>query len=586
MNTLLHELNLIFSNAFQAAFADNQTAIDALVITPSTQPQFGDYQCNSAMRLAKLLGKAPRDIATLIIEQVKQQPKHDELIAKLEVAGPGFINIHLSTETLAKRCQLLATSPQLGIDASAHTAQRVVIDFSSPNTAKEMHVGHLRSTIIGDALARVFEFLGYQVLRLNHIGDWGTAFGMLITYLQQQQPDVLSGKKPAELPDLVQWYKASKVQFDNDDAFKKQAQLAVVALQRGDAAERQAWEIICRISREAYQHIYNRLHIDLIERGESFYNDDLPGIIDALEKKQLIELSDGAKCVFLPGYKNRDGNPLPFMVQKSDGGYNYSSTDLAAIKQRAEQEKADRIIYVTDAGQATHFAMLFDCAKAADFLDQRDIQLDHVPFGLVLGPDGKKFKTRSGDTVKLSDLLDTAVSKAHTLLKQRNEDWPDDEVQHAAEVLGISAIKYADLSSNRSSNYQFSFDNMLQFEGNTAAFLLYSYVRIQSIKRKVDTDIDALSQNTAIELAHESERTLGLAINQFAEVLDKVADELLPNRLCDYLYQLAEQFNAFFRDCRIAGDPQQNSRLLLAELCGRTLKTGLSLLGIDTLDRM
>jgi len=507
------------------------------------------------------------------------------MIAQLEIAGPGFVNITLNPEFLSQKTNILLHDSHLGIDLP-ESPQRIIIDFSSPNVAKEMHVGHLRSTIIGDCLARLFEYLGHDVVRHNHIGDWGTAFGMLITYMKEEIPQVLTGEQKTDLTHLVTWYKASKKRFDEDPSFKKKTHLEVVALQQGQKEARNAWKIICEISRKAYQEIYDLLDIHLIERGESFYNPYLAEIVSDLEKKGLVQTSHGAKCIFLEGFQNREGEPLPLMVQKSDGGYNYDTTDMATIYHRIKIELGNRLIYVTDAGQSTHFQMIFKTAEKAGYLDSSKVRVDHVPFGLVLGPDGKKFRTRSGETERLLDLLQAAIDYADKILQERNPNMEEGERQRLAHILGIGAIKYADLSNHRLSDYAFSYDRMLRFEGNTAAFLMYAYVRVAGIKRKVNINPLTLLETNYIKLEHASEIELGLHLLRFQEALHSVADDLLPNRLTDYLYTLAEKFNAFFRDCRVEGSPQQNERLLLCEATARVLKQGLSLLGVQTVDRM
>jgi len=504
---------------------------------------------------------------------------------KSAIAGPGFINITLNTAYLSHYVDNILKTPHLGINLP-EKPQRIIIDFSSPNTAKEMHVGHLRSTIIGDCLSRLFEFLGYDVLRLNHIGDWGTAFGMLIAYMKQQAPDVLQGNEITDLTHLVSWYKESKQLFDTDPDFKKKSQLEVVALQSGNPEALKAWGIICDISRRAYQEIYDLLDITITERGESFYNPLLASTVADLESKGLVTVSNGAKCIFLEGFQNREGDTLPLMVQKSDGGYNYDTTDMAAIRHRIDVEKGDRLIYVTDAGQAQHFKMVFMAAEKAGYLDPFQVRVDHVPFGLVLGNDGKKFRTRSGDTEKLIDLIDNAIKEAGRILAERSPEMPDEERQSLASNLGIGAIKYADLSCHRTSDYTFSYERMLRFDGNTAAFLMYAYVRIIGIKRKVKADIETLKQTQKIHLEHPSEIALGVHLAQFAEALETVADDLLPNRLTDYLYTLAEKFNAFFRDCRVEGSAQQDQRLLLCETVASVMKQGLEIFGLKTVDKM
>ena len=554
-------------------------------VVPSTQPQFGHYQCNSCLKIGKNYKKNPKEVALQIINLLQEEASYAVFFAKLEVAGPGFINITLSSHFLEKRVNNLLKDPFLGSPRPEHS-QKIIVEFSSPNVAKELHVGHLRSTIIGDSLARVLSFLGYNVLRLNHIGDWGTQFGMLIQYLLEKQPKVLSGEDPTDLEHLMGWYKQSKVCFDQDEEFKKKAQMQVVKLQGGDPQAIKAWEMICTISRKAFQAIYELLDVKIEERGESFYNPFLADIVADFEKKGLITVSDGAKCVFLEGVFGRDGTPLAMIIQKRDGGYNYETTDVAALKHRVEVEKADRIIILTDAGQALHFDMVFQAARKALYYDPSKVQLDHVTFGVVLGLDGKKFKTRSGETEKLIDLLQEAVDRARVIIEERLPDISSSEKESIARTLGIGAVKYADLSGNRIKDYTFSYDRMLKFEGNTAAFLLYAFVRIQGIKRKSGKDLSSLEKKEQIRLSHASEIDLALHLCQFAEVLQAIARDLMPNRLADYLYALAEKFNAFYRDCRVEGVEEESSRLLLCEATGLVLKKGLELLGLNVAERM
>ncbi|MBS0288451.1 MAG: arginine--tRNA ligase [Proteobacteria bacterium] len=564
--------------ALERAFSSRLQDL-SVEVTRSTHARFGHYQCNSAMKLTKVLQLPPREIAAKMISILEEENTQGEF-EKIEVAGPGFVNITLSSKYISQFCQKIEKNLGLKLE----NPQKIAIDFSSPNTAKEMHVGHLRSTIIGDCLARLFEYQGHQVLRLNHIGDWGTAFGMLIAYIKKFEPEIISGKKQANLVLLVSLYKAAKKLFDEDELFKKNAQLAVVSLQKGDNETLKIWEFICDISRKAYQEIYDLLDVHLIERGESFYNPFLEKTIQDLEDKGLITFSDGAKCLFLDGFVNREGEPLPFMLQKSDGGFNYATTDIASIRHRIQDEHCDRLIYVTDAGQAMHFAMLFAAAKKAGYLNPDKVRADHVPFGLVLGPDGKKFKTRSGETERLIDLLTTAITQAETILNARNEEkeaMSTQEIKEIAHVLGINAVKYADLACNRTHDYVFSYEKMLRFEGNTAAFLMYAYVRIHGIKRKIQQYDKAI-----IQLIHPSEIALGLHLCQLSEILHAISDDLMPNRLCEYLFELAEKFNAFFRDCRVEGSIEQNQRLALCELTAKILQEGLSILGLKTVTRM
>jgi len=550
-------------------------------VAQTTHSQFGHYQCNSSMKLSHILGKNARTIAEQIIQHWDWD--NEKMIEKLEVAGPGFINITLASSFLAKELTQIAEDRRLGVPPLSQK-KRIIVEFSSPNIAKELHVGHLRSTIIGESLARLFEFLGHDVIRLNHIGDWGTQFGMLINYLKKHEPDVLSGAKETDLPSLMHWYRDAKKLFNVDPDFKKHSQIQVVNLQNGERESINAWKKLCSISRKGFQEVYDILDVKIMERGESFYNQMLPQVVEDYEKKGMITLSNGAKCVFLEGFKNKDGTPLPMILQKSDGGYNYATTDSAAILHRVQEEQANRIIYVVDAGQQLHFQMVFKAAERAGYYDPRKVQIEHVPFGLVLGPDGKKFKTRSGNTEKLIDLLQEAIHRAYTLLQKRLPHIEKKELDRLAHILGIDAIKYADLSSHRIKDYLFSYDRMLNFEGNTAAYLLYSYVRIQGIKRKCGKE--ASSTILSIELNHPSEISLGLKLRQLGEALSAMDQQLLPNRLSDYLYELAEKFHAFFRDCRVKGSPQERSRLALCEITARIIKQGLYILGMEIMDQM
>jgi arginyl-tRNA synthetase len=577
MQTSLDFVSEKFVRAIGSAFPDVAGVQQLVEVTRSTKAEFGHYQCNSAMRLTKAVGQKPRDIAKTIVDNVDRGD-----IAQLEIAGPGFINIHLDPAYISRAVQMMADDDRLAVPL-AQPAKRIIVDFSSPNTAKEMHVGHLRSTIIGDCLSRLFEFLGHDVLRLNHIGDWGTQFGMLITYMKDKAPEVLTGVESTDLTHLVKWYKASKKCFDEDPLFKKRSQEEVVLLQGGEPVARRAWEVLCAISRVAYQEIYDILDVELEERGESYYNPFLEDTVADLAQRGLVVESGGAKCIFLDGFKNREGDPLPLIIQKSDGGYNYDTTDMAAIRHRINEEKADRIIYVTDAGQAQHFKMLFSAAEKAGYLDLDRVQVDHVPFGMVLGADGKKFRTRSGETERLLDLLTAAVDHASKILEGRDVDLSDSERKDLARALGISAVKYADLSGSRTADYVFSYERMLRFEGNTAAFLLYAYVRVAGIRRKVGRSAKA---GTKIVLEHPSEISLGMHLSRFGEVLERTTHDLLPNRLTEFLYELADKFNAFFRDCRVEGSEQQEERLLLSETVARTLQRGLRIVGVQTVERM
>ena len=581
MKTLFHILQEGFTQTIADAYPDLSESQVSADIAPCNHEGFGHYQCNSALRLAKILKKPPREVAQQIIKAAAS--KIGSLCDQIEIAGPGFINITLSSLMLSQEVQGLLSDPFLGADRTK-TPQKIIVEFSSPNIAKELHVGHLRSTIIGDCLARLFEFLGDDVLRLNHIGDWGTQFGMLIAYIQEHK-EWKEGDR-VTLSELMAWYRSSKEEFDRDPQFKKRAQAQVVKLQSGDDEAMRMWRAICATSREGFAEIYKLLDVHIEERGESFYNPFLKEMVDELDRKGLLSLSDGAKCVFLEGFVNREGEPLPLMVQKSDGGYNYDTTDMAALRYRIFQDHADRIIIVTDQGQSLHFQLVFKAGERAGWFHDGKPAVDHVAFGLVLGPDGKKFKTRSGETEKLLDLLNGGVEKAKMIISERLPDISREELDHLAHVIGIGALKYADLSSHRTKDYTFSYDRMLRFEGNTAVFLLYSYVRINGIKRKTNRSLAQLIKNEKIELTHPSEMALGLHVRRFGETLEMLARDLLPNRLTDYLYELAEKFNAFFRDCRVEGSKEEASRLLLCEATARVFKQGLHILGLKTVDRM
>ncbi len=582
MRTLLEYLQGLATQAITSQFPALSESEREADVAFCAQEEFGHYQCNSALRLSKLVKMNPRAVAQKIIDGLPSELLKSA--ASIVIAGPGFINITLSSPFLSEQLHKMFTDPKLGASVPKKK-QKIVVDFSAPNIAKELHVGHLRSTIIGDCLCRLFEFLGADVLRLNHLGDWGTQFGMLIAYMKEFVPAVLTGKQTADLSTLMSWYRSSKKHFDENPEFQKRAQLEVVQLQSGNPASRKIWELICDISSKGYEEIYQLLDVTLESRGESFYNPFLPGIVEELEQKGLVTVSGGAKCIFVEGFQNREGEPLPLMLQKSDGGYSYDTTDMAAMKHRIFTEKADRIIIVTDNGQSTHFAMIFAAAEKAGWLDKRHVEVDHVGFGLVLGPDGKKFKTRSGDTEKLIDLLLEGIDKAREVLLEKMPGASSEEIAASAKVIGIDAIKYADLSSLRTKDYTFSYERMLRFDGNTALFLLYAYVRIHGIKRKIE-ESDSVLQNGRFDVQHASEISLAIHLRRFAEILQMLVRDLCPNRLADYLYVLAEKFNAFYRDCRIEGTPEQNSRLLLAELTAHVLKQGLEILGLKTVERM
>ncbi|CAD5960140.1 Arginine--tRNA ligase [Planktothrix agardhii] len=585
MTSTVELLKIKFNQALVAAFGEDFATIDPMVVA-STNPKFGDYQCNLAMSLTKPLKSNPRAIATQIIDNLII----DEICETPEIAGPGFINLRLKTDYLQIQLQKMLGDERLNIP-KVNPNQKMIVDFSSPNIAKEMHVGHLRSTIIGDSIARVLEFQGHEVLRLNHVGDWGTQFGMLITYLKEVYPDALTTANALDLGDLVEFYRQAKVRFDQDETFKETSRQEVVRLQAGAEDSRRAWQLLCEQSRREFQLIYDDLGIKLTERGESFYNQFLPQIVEELDKIGLLVENQGAKCVFLEGFTNKEGEPLPLIVQKTDGGYNYATTDLAALRHRIETEKATRIIYVTDAGQSNHFMQFWQVAKRAGWIPE-NVELVHVAFGVVKGEDGKKLKTRSGETVRLRELLDEAVNYAkkdlETRIKAEGRTETQEFIDHVAEIVGLSAVKYADLSQNRTSDYIFSFDKMLSLQGNTAPYMLYAYVRIQGISRKGNIDWQKLETDIQLVLEADEEVVLAKHLLQLQDILEEVAKDLLPNRLCQYLFELSQKFNQFYEQCDVvkAREPQRTSRLSLCDLTAKTLKLGLSLLGISVLERM
>jgi arginyl-tRNA synthetase len=561
--------------AMQRAFPEADAGLDPQLAAAS-KPEFGDFQANGALPLAKPLKQAPRQIATAIVEQLQADPAFTDLCLEPQIAGPGFINLTIRPERLAAEVSARLGDERLGVPAVENEAP-VVVDFSSPNIAKEMHVGHLRSTIIGDSLARVLEFRGHPVLRLNHVGDWGTQFGMLITHLKQVAPEALETADAVDLGDLVAFYREAKKRFDEDEAFQFTSREEVVKLQGGDPVSLKAWGLLCDQSRREFQKIYDRLDIRLSERGESFYNPFLPAVVE---------------CVFLEGVQGKDGKPLPVIVRKSDGGFNYATTDLAAIRYRfgavPDGDGARRVIYVTDAGQANHFAGVFQVATRAGWIPD-GARLEHVPFGLVQGEDGKKLKTRSGDTVRLRDLLDEAVERAEADLRSRlkAEERSESEefIHHVAATVGLAAVKYADLSQNRITNYQFSFDRMLALQGNTAPYLLYAVVRIAGIARK-GGDLEV--STAQLQFSEPQEWALVRELLKFDVVIAEVEEELLPNRLCSYLFELSQVFNRFYDQVPVlkAESEALPSRLALCRLTADTLKAGLGLLGIPTLERM
>ncbi|MEY1662964.1 arginine--tRNA ligase [Isoalcanivorax beigongshangi] len=543
----------------------------------------GDFATNIAMMLAKPAGLKPRDLATAIVEALPAHPA----IRQVDIAGPGFINFFQADDYLATRLQHALQDAHLGV-RKADPARTVVVDYSGPNLAKEMHVGHLRSTIIGDAVARTLAFLGHRVIRQNHVGDWGTQFGMLLAYLEEQNQD--QAELAAELADLEAFYRAAKLRFDDSPEFAQRARELVVALQSGDPHCLKMWQDFNHVSLRHCFDVYQRLGVSLTPqdvRGESAYNPELPKVVAALDDAGLLQDSDGARCVFLDDFKNKEGEPLPVIVQKADGGYLYATSDLAALRYRAGTLGADRILYFVDQRQALHFQQVFEVARKAGFVGA-DTDLGHMGFGTMNGADGKPFKTRTGGTVKLVDLLTEAEDRALALVRDKNPELDSEELLHIGHVVGISAVKYADLSKHRSSDYIFNFEQMLSFEGNTAPYLLYAYTRVASLFRRAGLRPEQLP-DTPPQLSAEQELTLANLLVRFEEVLQQVADKGTPHVLCSYLYDLAGAFSSFYENCPVlAGDDAalRTSRLQLAALTARTLHTGLDLLGIPTLERM
>ena len=625
-----------------AAFAAAGIADSPVVLQPTKNAEHGDFQINGVMGAAKKAKQNPRELAQKVAEALAD----NAVIESAEVAGPGFINLRLRPDFLAQNIQTALNDAHFGVAKTAQP-QTVVIDYSSPNLAKEMHVGHLRSSIIGDSISRVLEFMGNTVIRQNHVGDWGTQFGMLVAYLVEQQKD----NAAFELADLEQFYRAAKVRFDEDAAFADTAREYVVKLQGGDETVLALWKQFVDISLSHAQAVYDTLGLKLRPKdvaGESKYNDDLQPVVDDLVQKGLAVEDDGAKVVFLDEFKNKEGEPAAFIVQKQGGGFLYASTDLACLRYRIGRLKADRLLYVVDHRQALHFEQLFTTSRKAGYLPE-DAKAEFIGFGTMMGKDGKPFKTRSGDTVKLVDLLDEAVNRAEQVVKEKNPKWQltteledglkkissltnsdnlknklkynlenkkleitleNDVVYHLpidkidkivsgaeeytdtalsdaekiARVVGIGAVKYADLSKNRTSDYVFDWDAMLSFEGNTAPYLQYAYTRVQSVFRKAG-EWDATAPTV---LTEPLEKQLAAELLKFEDVLQSVADTAYPHYLAAYLYQIATLFSRFYEACPIlkSEGATRNSRLQLAKLTGDTLKQGLELLGIDVLDVM
>ena len=572
---------LLSEKVSQALIAAGASADCEPQVRQSAKVQFGDYQANGVMAVAKKLGMAPRQLA----EQVLSHLDLSGIANKVEIAGPGFINIFLDPAFLAENVSSALKSERLGV--AQPPAQTVVVDYSAPNVAKEMHVGHLRSTIIGDAAVRTLEFLGHKVIRANHVGDWGTQFGMLIAYLEKQQQE---NAGEMALADLEGFYREAKKHYDEDEAFAERARSYVVKLQGGDEYFREMWRKLVDITMSQNQLTYNRLNVTLTRddvMGESLYNPMLPGIVADLKDKGLAVESEGATVVFLDEYKNKEGEPMGVIIQKKDGGYLYTTTDIACAKYRYENLHADRVLYYIDSRQHQHLMQAWTIVRKAGYVPE-SVPLEHHMFGMMLGKDGKPFKTRAGGTVKLADLLDEALERARRLVAEKNPEMPADELEKLANAVGIGAVKYADLSKNRTTDYIFDWDNMLAFEGNTAPYMQYAYTRVLSVFRKADIDESALVAAPVV-IIEDREAQLAARLLQFEETLTVVAREGTPHVMCSYLYDLAGLFSGFYEHCPILSaesEETRNSRLKLALLTAKTLKLGLDTLGIETVERM
>lgn len=597
MKSLRQQIEAGMTRALVQVVGPEGEGIDPLV-RPTQDPRFGDYQSNVALGLAKRLGRKPREVAEALVAALDLA----EVCEAPEIAGPGFINLRIRSSYLATALGQIQADSRLGIESTV-APERVIVDYSGPNVAKAMHVGHLRSTIIGDTIARLLEFQGQDVLRLNHVGDWGTQFGMLIQHLRETAPEVTSNPDQVEITDLESFYVAAKKRFDQEPDFQERARRAVVDLQSGDPEAGSLWKVLCGESMRHAEEVYELLDIHGLEtRGESYYNPMLPDVVADLEAKGLAVETDGAIGVFVEGFKNQEGDPLPMIVKKTDGGYNYNTTDLAGVRQRVDVEHADRIIYVTDKRQADHFEMVFAAARLAGWVPEH-VKLEHVGFGMVLGADRKPFKTRDGGTVKLVDLLREAEARAAKLAEEleakrlaEREDaeralTPEQKAEMAG-VIGVGAIKYADLSHNLTSDYVFDWDTMLALTGNTAPYMLYAYARIRSIGRKAGIDFETLPADLPLVVEHESEIALAKQLLNFGTVIRQVSDELRPHYLTEYLYNLSRAFSTFYdreRGVRVVDAEPENvrlSRLRLCDLTARTLKLGLNLLGIRVLEQM
>ncbi|XP_068223557.1 arginine--tRNA ligase, cytoplasmic-like isoform X1 [Palaemon carinicauda] len=578
MCNILGHLEEVFTSAILKVFPDVKNPVVQIQVS-----KHADYQCNAALALGKTLKKNPREVGETVLKSVADDP----VISKLDLSGPGFINIYLDQNFIRQQVSNIVLN---GVTPPPTAPKRVVVDFSSPNIAKEMHVGHLRSTIIGDSICRLLEFLGHDVLRINHLGDWGTQFGMLIAHLKDSFPDFANNPPP--IADLQAFYKESKKRFDEDEAFKKRAYEAVVQLQAHDPIHIKGWEEICDISKQEFQKVYERLQIRIVNRGESFYQSRMESLVKELEKAGHLEEDDGRKVMF------GEGADIPLTVVKSDGGFTYDTSDMACLKQRIEEEKGQWLVYVTDAGQSQHFKSFLACGKKAKFYDPNKVRVDHVTFGVVLGEDKKKFKTRSGDTVRLVDLLDEGCQRSEEKLKEKERDkvLSSEEFLKARDAVAYGCIKYADLSHDRSRDYIFSFDRMLDFRGNTAAYLLYALTRIRSIARTAGVkreDIISEARKEPVLLEHEKEWKLARTLLKLPDVLVKITEDLYIHPLCEFLYEVSSVFTEFYDTCYCVEKDQtgkivkiNHGRLVLCEAVAVVMEKCFAILGIETVGKM
>ena len=580
MNSIVKTLSLKVEEALlKLVGADD---LPKNLVVPSQNPKFADYQCNAAMGLAKALRKSPRDIAQDIVANLDVS----ELSEEPEIAGPGFINFKLKTEFIANLVDSIGRDDRLGLDKSSKP-EKVLVDFSSPNLAKEMHVGHLRSTIIGDSIARFLEFDGNEVIRMNHVGDWGTQFGMLIQYIREELPEALENPASFEIASLEEFYRAAKKRFDESDDFKDKARKAVVDLQAGEEATLSVWKVFCEASLKHCHELYEIMDIKIEDRGESAYNDLLPGVVEDLKEAGHAVQTQGAWGVFLDGYKNENDEPLATIVQKSDGGYIYATTDLAAIRYRVSELGVDRAVYVTDARQRGHFEQVFKIAELMDWA--KPGSLKHIGFGMMLDKSGRPFKTRDGGTIKLKDLLVEAEERAYKLAKELSPDFTEEEYKEIAKTAGHGGVKYSDLSHSIGTDYKFDWDKMLATDGNSAIYLLMTYARTRGLSRKAGVDVNDMIGKAELIIGDEHELKLAKKIASVLDVWPVVVRDLTPNSLLGYLYELAREFSSFWNSCpvlKLEDQKLKESRMLFAAIVGRIIEWGLSLIGIKVLDKV